>query len=51
MKSLLFWIGATFLAALLIFAIFGPTHYDVTRSVGPKLQGPSAQFWLGTDHL
>lgn len=45
-------VGGAFLVALIlvavIYPIVGPAY---TKEVGPKFQGPSMQYWLGTDEL
>jgi ABC-type dipeptide/oligopeptide/nickel transport system permease subunit len=50
-RPILFWAGAAFLVGLLAFAAVGPWRYDVTTAVGSKFEPPSAEHWLGTDHV
>jgi ABC-type dipeptide/oligopeptide/nickel transport system permease subunit len=48
----LFWVGVVYLVTLVIFAIVGPgLRYDYLEQAGPPLQGPSGEFWLGTDQV
>lgn len=45
-----FWFGASFLLLLVLFAIIGPTfRHNFLEALGKPMEGPSAQFWLGTD--
>ncbi len=48
----LFWGSVVFLALLLVMAVIGPSiRHPHDARVGETLQGPSAEFWLGTDDL
>lgn len=50
-KNPLFWIGATFLAFLVLFAIFGPHLHPggYLDKVGRPFQPPGDGLWLGAD--
>ncbi|KAA0226404.1 MAG: ABC transporter permease [Armatimonadetes bacterium] len=50
-RDFLFGLGVAFLALILLVAVFGPMRYSVTDAVGSKFEPPSADHWLGTDHL
>ncbi|MBV6503298.1 MAG: Oligopeptide transport system permease protein OppC [Fimbriimonadales bacterium] len=50
-RDFLFGLGVAFLALILLVAVFGPMRYSVTDAVGSKFEPPSAEHWLGTDHL
>lgn len=51
MKNLAVTLSVVFLIALVVIAVIAPMRYDVTATVGPKLQPPSAEHWFGTDNL
>jgi peptide/nickel transport system permease protein len=48
-----FVIGASLFLATLLLALLGPlfAHLDVTARVGLAYTPPSAEHWLGTDHM
>lgn len=50
-RNWLYIAGWTFLALLLLFAVFGPMRHSVTAQVGGKFEPPSSEFWLGTDDV
>ncbi len=48
------WLGLALVAAVVAFAILGPllvTADPARQSLTRTLRPPSAEFWLGTDHL
>ncbi len=51
MKSrFLFYLAVTFLALLIVFAIFGPSfRHNFLATDGPTFGPPSSEYWLGTD--
>jgi len=53
LKSPSFVLGMGLFVATLLLAFLGPLvlHVDVTTRVGLAFTPPSAQHWLGTDHL
>lgn len=52
LRKVLLGAGLTFLAVLLLFAIFGPNlrHTPFAQTGTPNL-GPGGDYWLGTDEL
>ncbi len=52
LRKVLLGAGLTFLAVLLMFAIFGPSirHTPFAQAGTPNL-GPGGDYWLGTDEL
>lgn len=51
MKNVAVILSVVFLIALVVIAVAAPMRYDVTATVGAKLQPPSAEHWFGTDNL
>lgn len=49
---MLFFLGCAFIAALLLFAMIGPSiRWDPLEQAGVPHMAPSSKFWLGTDEL
>lgn len=51
-KNRLSWIGIGLLSLILLTAVFAPwlaPHDPLQQNIAYRLEGPSAEFWLGTD--
>ncbi|QEI07178.1 ABC transporter permease [Pigmentiphaga aceris] len=51
-KNRLSWVGLGLLAAIVLVALFAPwisPHDPLQQNIAYRLEGPSAEFWLGTD--
>jgi peptide/nickel transport system permease protein len=51
-KNRLSWIGIILLATIALVALFAPwvaPHDPLQQNIAYRLEGPSAEFWLGTD--
>ena len=51
-KNRLSWVGLVLLASIVLIALFAPwvaPHDPLQQNIAYRLEGPSAEFWLGTD--